>query len=120
MASKAKPRCPECPCEIETRFQYCPSCGVNISDKAEITDLKGVEALITSPSVILSPSQMDNIYKVFQKHAASDPSTSHLLEDKLIDKYLQDLSQLNYTLKDMASIAQKMLRFRTLKYGKQY
>lgn len=112
-------KCPECNGNINDTFKYCPFCRVNLIEVNVSDDLLGVETIL-SDTEPLSSSNVSFIFKVFQKMGPKNPKECHVLEEKMIYKFIRCISECEYTLKDMIVIAKKISAFNRLSYTREY
>lgn len=116
-----QPKCPECATLVRLDFLYCPQCKANLKDEKIDKTMEGVSALISDTEALTS-AQMSIIYKVFREddNAKNDPSTAHLLEEKICHKFIRSVSESEYTVKDMVIIAKKILMAIRIPYSREY
>ena len=113
------PKCSECNGIINTTFKYCPSCKANLLETNISEDLTGVESIL-SDTEPLSSSNVSFIYKVFQKIGNKSPTECHVLEEKMIYKFIRCVSECEYTVKDLVVISKKISAFSRLPYTREY
>ena len=114
-----QPRCKDCKNVIQINWIYCAFCRSNVQDISMEESIQAVEELISSTDSLTS-GNISTIFKIFQKHCENESSNTHLLEEKIYRKFIRSISELEYTIKDMVTIAKKILAFERLKYTKEY
>jgi len=115
-------KCPECFQNIKPEFNYCPYCKSKLKNDDiynTLDDLKTAGSIIIEPDTITS-AQLDRIFKIFQKHANDNSNHAHLLEEKICHKFIRDISNSNYSIKDIAEISKKILNLIRLPYSRAY